>query len=520
MLPPIMPHQRRPLPRRPRRAGAGVGLLSTWIAVRIAARRCRRMEGRARASARTRRAPMNTHPPRSPRPPPPSTRCSSASPSTSPSAPVFQQRSPRPADADHPPAPAPEMVDDGACARASVRPRRHAGLGRGPSPRAAWTDAVPAQTIELGPLQALAGRGRARHGWIGAYPRTRRAASSGNPSALRRALWNLVENAVKFGYEVEWRWPAVAGEALGDPRPATTALARGGRGSRRCSRPFYYRTEVFAQPPLETGRDRGLRAGDQLATCCTPRAARSALRNHPEGGLEARSCGAHAVAPASASAWKVAKLGRAAARSSPVRRDDVRPPWRHRRGPPRHRGKTRGCEHVPMESEVPRACTCSPRQAATAGRKPRRAASPRRRPPPRHLRNCRHAAVESSVAVGGTAPPVRRRPGIHRLSATGAIGRPFAAEHAGPCAETSTRCSREIRLLTSHRLHPRRGPQADRRRCAPPRAPAAAAASARGGEPGTRPPRPPGSSEAPPACRRLQWCQVVPISAFPHQGES
>ena len=81
---------------RPRRAGAGVGLL-TWIAVRIATPTAVAYGGRRRALGEGPDARTHGHarPHRGrPRPPPPSTRCSSVSPSTSPSVPASWQRSP------------------------------------------------------------------------------------------------------------------------------------------------------------------------------------------------------------------------------------------------------------------------------------------------------------------------------------------------------------------------------------------------------------------------------------------
>ncbi|HRP64847.1 MAG TPA: ATP-binding protein [Thauera sp.] len=145
---------------------------------------------------------------------------------------------------------------------------------------------APPQPVELAPLLQALAEDAHDMGWtvrVGELPQARVEAS---PSALRRALWNLIENGVKFGGEV-------------DIGLAPTTLPSGDRGHEIRIRDHgpglpagelekvfeaFYRTE--ASRNRETG-------GTGLGLAITRNLLRGQrgevrLHNHPQGGLEAR----------------------------------------------------------------------------------------------------------------------------------------------------------------------------------------------------------------------------------------
>ena len=102
----------------------------------------------------------------------------------------------------------------------------------------------------------------------------------GNPSALRRALWNLVENGVKFGGEVELTLACGGEQCEIRVRDHGPGLAED--ELEKVFEPFY-RTE--ASRNRETG-------GTGLGLAITRNMVHAqggaiTLRNHPGGGLEA-----------------------------------------------------------------------------------------------------------------------------------------------------------------------------------------------------------------------------------------
>ena len=138
----------------------------------------------------------------------------------------------------------------------------------------------PAQAIELGPLlQALAEDARDM-GWTVRVPEGAQGRIVGNPSALRRALWNLIENAVKFGGKVEVALACVGEHCEIRVRDHGPGLAED--ELEKVFEPFY-RTE--ASRNRETG-------GTGLGLAITrnllhAQGGEVTLRNHPDGGLEA-----------------------------------------------------------------------------------------------------------------------------------------------------------------------------------------------------------------------------------------
>ncbi|HHW62885.1 MAG TPA: HAMP domain-containing protein [Rhodocyclaceae bacterium] len=138
----------------------------------------------------------------------------------------------------------------------------------------------PPQAIELGPLlQALAQDARDM-GWAVRVPEDAQGRVIGRPSALRRALWNLIENGVKFGGEVDITLDTAADVFRIRIRDHGPGLAPD--ELEKVFEPFY-RTESSRN--RETG-------GTGLGLAITRNLLRGqhgevSLRNHPEGGLEA-----------------------------------------------------------------------------------------------------------------------------------------------------------------------------------------------------------------------------------------
>ncbi len=139
----------------------------------------------------------------------------------------------------------------------------------------------PSQTIELcALLQALA-QDAQDMGWAVRVPETAQGRVVGRPSALRRALWNLIENGVKFGGEVE---VALATTSEGyEIRIRDHGPGLADDELEKVFEPFY-RTE--------SSRNRAT-GGTGLGLAITRNLLRSqngavSLHNHPEGGLEAR----------------------------------------------------------------------------------------------------------------------------------------------------------------------------------------------------------------------------------------
>ena len=283
-MPPIMPHQRGPFLAALAALVLGVGLL-TWIAVRIATRPLSRMAEAARALGEDpTRAPMDTRGP---------TEVAQA-------AAAFNQMQQRVAEhvaertrilaAISHDLQTPitrlrlraEMVDDeGLRARIQSDLDGMQGLVKeGLAYARSLDERSPAQAIELGPLlQALAEDARDM-GWTVRVPEDVRGRVVGNPSALRRALWNLVENGVKFGGEVELTLACAGEQCEIRVRDHGPGLAED--ELEKVFEPFY-RTE--ASRNRETG-------GTGLGLAITRNLVHAqggaiTLRNHPGGGLEA-----------------------------------------------------------------------------------------------------------------------------------------------------------------------------------------------------------------------------------------
>lgn len=282
--PPIMPHRPGPFLAALAALALGVGLL-TWIAVRIATRPLSRMAEAARALGEDpTRAPMDTRGP---------TEVAQA-------AAAFNQMQQRVAEhvaertrilaAISHDLQTPitrlrlraELVDD-----ESLRTRIQSDLDamqglvqEGLAYARSLDERSPAQAIELGPLlQALAEDARDM-GWAVRAPGDAQGRVVGNPSALRRALWNLVENGVKFGGEVELAL-ACAGEHC-EIRVRDHGLGLAEDELEKVFEPFY---RAEASRNRETG-------GTGLGLAITRNLLHAqggdiALRNHPEGGLEA-----------------------------------------------------------------------------------------------------------------------------------------------------------------------------------------------------------------------------------------
>lgn len=139
----------------------------------------------------------------------------------------------------------------------------------------------PAQAIDLDGLLAALHADARDMGWQVDVEGQAGAPCLGRPTALRRALWNLIENGIKFGGRVEVA-VAPAGEAfLVRIRDHGPGLPRD--ELEKVFEPFY-RTES------SRNRDTG---GTGLGLAIARNLLRSQggevrLRNHPDGGLEAQ----------------------------------------------------------------------------------------------------------------------------------------------------------------------------------------------------------------------------------------
>ena len=139
----------------------------------------------------------------------------------------------------------------------------------------------PSQPIELGALLQALAQDAQDMGWTVRVPETAQGRVVGRPSALRRALWNLIENGVKFGGEVD-----VALATTTDGCEIRIHDHGPGMAEDELEKVFepFYRTESSRN--RETG-------GTGLGLAITRNLLRSqngevSLHNHPEGGLEAR----------------------------------------------------------------------------------------------------------------------------------------------------------------------------------------------------------------------------------------
>ena len=138
----------------------------------------------------------------------------------------------------------------------------------------------PPQAIELGPLLQALAQDAQDMGWTVRVPASAPGRVVGQPAALRRALWNLIENGVKFGGEVDITLAPRADGVEIRIRDHGPGLAD--EELEKVFEPFY-RTESSRN--RETG-------GTGLGLAITRNLLRGqngevSLRNHPEGGLVA-----------------------------------------------------------------------------------------------------------------------------------------------------------------------------------------------------------------------------------------
>lgn len=282
--PPIIPHQPGRLFAALAALVAGVGLL-TWIAVRIATRPLSRMAEAARALGEDPgRAPMDIRGP---------TEVAQA-------AAAFNQMQQRIAEhvtertrilaAISHDLQTPitrlrlraELVDDEAL-RARVQSDLDAMQGlvkEGLAYARSLDERSPPQSIELAPLLHALAEDARDMGWTVRVPADATGRVVGNPSALRRALWNLIENGIKFGGEVEVSLNCDAERCeirLRDHGPGLPA-----EELQKVFEPFY---RAESSRSRETG-------GTGLGLAITRNLLRgqggeAELRNHPDGGLEA-----------------------------------------------------------------------------------------------------------------------------------------------------------------------------------------------------------------------------------------
>jgi signal transduction histidine kinase len=257
-------------------------------------------------------------------------------------------------------------------------------------------------------------------GWTVRVPADAQGRIVGNPAALRRALWNLIENGVKFGGEVELALTCAGGRCEIRVRDHGPGLAED--ELEKVFEPFY-RTE--ASRNRETG-------GTGLGLAITrnllhAQGGEVALRNHPEGGLEAVRCGCARSSARRARGRRRARP-RAAARSSPVRRDDVGHRRRRRRG---RRGieeerAAAAREHV-LDGEREVLAQRAPHRRGAgqqAGRKPRGRARQGRvaaRLPRLRARGAHRSRAPASRSANSAAPA--RRPTSAASTASSAIAR-------------------------------------------------------------------------------------------------
>ncbi|ATE60759.1 ATP-binding protein [Thauera sinica] len=138
----------------------------------------------------------------------------------------------------------------------------------------------PAQPIDLEGLLSALRADAEDMGWEVSLAGSARHACPGQPTALRRALWNLIENGVKFGQRV-----AIALRESADGFEIRIRDNGPGLPESELEKVFepFYRTE--SSRSRETG---GTGLGLAIARNLL-RAQRGdvRLRNHPEGGLEA-----------------------------------------------------------------------------------------------------------------------------------------------------------------------------------------------------------------------------------------
>ena len=280
--PPIMPREPGRLLAALAALVAGVGLL-TWVAVRIATRPLSRMAEAARALGEDPgRAPMDVRGP---------TEVAQA-------AAAFNQMQQRIAEhvtertrilaAISHDLQTPitrlrlraELVDDEAL-RARIQSDLDAMQGlvkEGLAYARSLDERSPSQAIELGPLLQALAQDAHDMGWTVRVAEDAHGRVIGRPSALRRALWNLIENGVKFGGEVDIDLTATADGFELRIRDHGPGLAED--ELEKVFEPFY-RTESSRN--RETG-------GTGLGLAITRNLLRSqngevSLRNHPEGGL-------------------------------------------------------------------------------------------------------------------------------------------------------------------------------------------------------------------------------------------
>lgn len=283
-MPPLVPHQPGPFFAALAALVLGVGLL-TWLAVRIATRPLSRLAAAARALGEDPgRAPMDTAGP---------TEVALA-------AAAFNQMQDRIAEhvtertrilaAISHDLQTPitrlrlraELVDDEAL-RTRIQSDLDAMQGlvkEGLAYARSLDERSPAQTIELGPLLQALAQDAQDMGWTVRVPDDVQGRVIGRPSALRRALWNLIENGVKFGGEVDVDLSAASGRyeiRIRDHGPGLAADEL-----EKVFEPFY-RTE--------SSRNRAT-GGTGLGLAITRNLLRSQdsevrLSNHADGGLQA-----------------------------------------------------------------------------------------------------------------------------------------------------------------------------------------------------------------------------------------
>lgn len=266
----------------------GVGLL-TWLAVRLATRPLSRMAAAARALGEDpARAPMDTRGP---------TEVAQA-------ATAFNQMQQRIAEhvtertrilaAISHDLQTPitrlrlraEMVDDEAL-RSRIQSDLDAMQGlvhEGLAYARSLDERAPAQAVELLPLLHALAEDARDMGWTVNVPDSPCVRVEANPSALRRALWNLIENGIKFGGTVDI---ALTRHPSGASARVAIAIRDHGPGlpEAELEKVFeaFYRTE--ASRNRETG-------GTGLGLAITRNLLQGqggevSLHNHPDGGLVA-----------------------------------------------------------------------------------------------------------------------------------------------------------------------------------------------------------------------------------------
>jgi protein-histidine pros-kinase len=141
-------------------------------------------------------------------------------------------------------------------------------------------DATPAQPVDLDRLLEALCDDASDMGWKVALEGRAGAPLLAQPTALRRALWNLIENGIKFGNEVDIRIAARADAFEIRVRDRGPGLPED--QLEKVFEPFY---RLEASRNRETG-------GTGLGLSITRNLLRRQhgevhLRNHAEGGLEA-----------------------------------------------------------------------------------------------------------------------------------------------------------------------------------------------------------------------------------------